>query len=178
MLKNLYIICGPSGSGKTTVVDRLERRYGYRQLRSYTTRPRRTPDEDGHTFVTEDDYLAMKDDIVAYLYLSGNHYWTTQELADDSDLYVLDPEGLAYMREHYSGSRPLRVIGIHAPKDLLMSRMRNRGDSEEAIRTRMEVDETLFATMFDVADFVVDNQDLVTTLALVKDYIDRCEAES
>ena len=43
----LFLIVGASGSGKTTIANTLEERYGYKQIQSYTTRPKRYETECG-----------------------------------------------------------------------------------------------------------------------------------
>mgnify|MGYP000801673411 CR=1 FL=1 len=57
-MKNIYLIVGPSGSGKSSVARELEKRYGFGEIQSYTERPRRYPDEPGHTFVTPEEFDA------------------------------------------------------------------------------------------------------------------------
>ena len=43
--KPLILLVGKSGSGKTTIAEYLEKHYGMKMLRSYTTRPMRKPNE-------------------------------------------------------------------------------------------------------------------------------------
>ena len=50
-MDTIFCLVGPSGSGKTTVAKALEK-HGYNVIQSYTTRPRRSENEWGHTFVT------------------------------------------------------------------------------------------------------------------------------
>ena len=47
------LLVGKSGSGKNTVQDYLVKKYGLKPLLSYTTRAKRYPEEDTHTFITE-----------------------------------------------------------------------------------------------------------------------------
>ena len=51
--KPLVIIIGRSGAGKTSVANAMRDAYGWTQIESYTTRPRRSEDETGHHFITE-----------------------------------------------------------------------------------------------------------------------------
>ena len=43
--KPLVIIMGRSGAGKTSVANAMRDAYGWTQIESYTTRPRRSEDE-------------------------------------------------------------------------------------------------------------------------------------
>lgn len=58
----MLIISGPSGSGKTSLVQRLIQEQGYELVKSYTTRPQRSEeDEKQYVFVTEDVFFEMAD---------------------------------------------------------------------------------------------------------------------
>lgn len=54
--KPLVIIMGRSGAGKTSVANAMRDAYGWTQIESYTTRPRRSEDETGHHFITEAEF--------------------------------------------------------------------------------------------------------------------------
>ena len=69
------LLVGKSGSGKNTVQDYLVRKYGLKPLLSYTTRDRRFPEENTHTFITLQEYEGFKQtDFIAYTFYNGNHY--------------------------------------------------------------------------------------------------------
>ena len=61
----IYLIVGRSGSGKTTIAEELERKYGLKSIQSYTTRPKRSDNETGHIFVSDEEFDKLTD-MVAY----------------------------------------------------------------------------------------------------------------
>lgn len=72
-------ICGESGSGKTVLSKALKDRYGIPYIVSHTTRPMREGETDGvehwfDTYSSEED-LPAKEDMLAYTYFGGNHYY-------------------------------------------------------------------------------------------------------
>lgn len=60
-MKNLYCFIGPSGAGKDAIVGGLSQKYGYKLLKSYTTRQPRNADDDGHYFISKDDFGKITD---------------------------------------------------------------------------------------------------------------------
>lgn len=52
----IIAVVGQSGTGKTTLVDMIEERMGIPQVQSYTERPKRSPDEKGHTFLSKEEF--------------------------------------------------------------------------------------------------------------------------
>lgn len=81
-MDTIFCLVGPSGSGKTTVAKALEK-HGYNVIQSYTTRPQRSDNEWGHTFVTaiySDKPPWVMDNVIAYNEFAGNHYWATKEI--------------------------------------------------------------------------------------------------
>ena len=127
MSKNIYCIIGNSGSGKTTVCDILEKDYGYKQIPSYTTRPKRNENEIGHTFVSDEEFDNLENK-VAYADYRGTKYCVTQEQIDNEDysLYVVDVSGLNSLRKNYKGNRNIVSIYIYADAVTLHNRLTER----------------------------------------------------
>ena len=144
--KYIVLIVGESGSGKSTICDELTKRYGLKQVKSYTTRPRRSEDEDGHTFISDEEFKELEG-ICAYTYFDGYRYCATREQIDNSDLYIIDPHGIEYFIKEYNGRKIPMVVYIYADKRTRRKRMANRGDKEHKIRQRIAHDESAFANV-------------------------------
>ena len=168
----IALVVGPSGSGKTTVCSELEKRYGLKQVHSYTTRPRRPGETEGHVFIAEDE-MPDKSEMCAYTYYNGYHYFATHQQVDEADLYVIDPAGVKTFKEWYRGKRIPKVVRIYAPMVDCISRMIQRGDTEDQVIDRVRVDNQEFAGLD--ADVIVVNVDLETCVDEVYNYL--CEQE-
>lgn len=154
MSDKILLLVGASGSGKTTIAEILENDYGLKQIQSYTTRPRRHEDERGHIFVTDEEFDQLED-FVGFTNFNGYRYAATAQQVEENDIYVIDPAGIRYFRNTYSGTKTPVVIHIYADRQTREDRMRLRGDSEEAIQSRLSNDEKEFR--FVDADYVVVN---------------------
>ena len=154
--KYIVLIVGESGSGKSTICDELTKRYGLKQVESYTTRPRRSEDEDGHTFISDEEFDKLEN-ICAYTYFDNHRYCATREQIDNSDLYIIDPYGVRYFMEAYNGRKIPMVVAIHADKRIRRKRMAKRGDKEYKIRQRIINDESAFANVDEYAMYRYSN---------------------
>lgn len=128
MTKNLYCIVGQSGAGKTAVTKELEKR-GLKQIQSYTTRPPRAAGEEGHIFISNEEFDELQD-IIAYVEYCGNRYCATREQANQCDLYVIDPDGVKKLRELYT-DKPIKVIYIRSDVSTRYERLKKRYISNE-----------------------------------------------
>lgn len=148
-VKPLILLIGPSGSGKTTLANALSCDYGLKQLASYTDRPRRSPDEVGHTFVSKEEFDKLRPDMAAYNVFDGHQYGATYQQLDQVDIYVVDVPGYWDLMRHYR-NRPFLTFVLGATSTVCARRMRRRGDSDESIQKRLENDAKAFAGMYDL----------------------------
>lgn len=160
-MKSLLItLTGRSGCGKSTIAERLSRRFGYVQAKSYTTRPVRDEDENDintHTFITREQILGFKDDIVAYNEYNGNAYFVTRKMLEGCNVYVVDREGLLQLYKNYH-DKDILSIYIECDSSIASRRMAERGDADEQIMKRLQYDEKAFANCQDLCDFVIPNE--------------------
>lgn len=174
MSKYIYLVVGPSGSGKTTVISELCRRYGYHSVNSFTTRPKRYSGEQGHIFVTKSEFDELRSKMCAYTMFDGNEYGATSKQVSKNDLYVIDEAGIEYFAKHYKEGKQPIIIYIDANSEQLKSRMAYRGDSEEQIKSRQEVDSNrrgLFEKFKEIPCFYIMNNDLEETLMAIKNFM-------
>lgn len=166
--KGIYLIVGKSGSGKTSIVEALEKEYGFKSVQSYTTRPKRSENETGHIFVTESE-MPPKEKMVAYTKFNGYHYWATSEQVDNADLYVIDPAGIEFFKKNYKGNKKVKVVEIYASPYICQQRMEKRGDSPSQIVERSLNDSIEFKDF--KKDITIINDDYDKTVRQLAQYI-------
>lgn len=166
MSKPLILLVGKSGSGKTTIARYLEKHYGLKMLESYTTRKPRYDGERGHEFVSHEFYRQPSNK-VAHTYFDGNHYWATQEQCDNSDVYVIDPDGVKAFRRNYNSSRPYVVVYLHVDPLTRFTRMMKRGDGFKKAVGRILHDRKKFGKFEKDPSVEVIPKDTVSNIAFV-----------
>lgn len=141
----IILLVGKSASGKSTICKELVKK-GWIELKSYTTRPIRTNDPNDintHTFISKEEFDKLENKC-AYTFFDGYEYCSTKEQVDNSDIYVIDPDGITYFKEHYDGIRKPIVVYINCDDTVLKERILLRGDSGDKIKQRIANDNVKF----------------------------------
>lgn len=125
--KPKVLIVGRSGSGKDTVAMHYVQKYGLKQLCSTTTRPRRSPTENTHVFVTEEEAATMTDR-VAETVINGYQYFATRGQYEACDIYVIDPHGIEYLVK--MSDEPIAIIYVDQPFETRLEHAKSRGNAE------------------------------------------------
>lgn len=153
----LIVLIGRSGVGKTSVAEYLCHEYGWTQVESYTTRPKRTENEKGHLFISESEFNDIPgEDLVAYMEYRGFRYGATKTQLNRANLYVVDPGGYEMLKKVYH-DRAMFSIKLTASRDVLEDRMRKRGNSEEEIADRLQKDDKIFNSFEADTEINTDN---------------------
>lgn len=185
-MSNLYCIVGESGCGKTTIVSMLEKLKGLKSIQSYTTRPKRSENEIGHIFITNEEFDNLKD-IVAFTNFNGNRYCSTAEQIENNNLYIIDIEGIKSLKDNYKGDKKIYTIYIKSDMNTRHERMKDRALSngktyDEAVDeslARIKNDIFAFQDINYFANFTVTNNEddlLIDVINKVWDYIRRMDS--
>ena len=168
----LMCVMAESAAGKDRLVNELCNRNNLTQLISYTTRVKRTNEGDTHIFVDEETYQQMKDDnnIAAYTYINGNHYWSTINQLYESDFYVIDPRGIESLKALNFPNLHLVTVYINVPEDVRKERAKLRGDDMNVYRNRCLSEREQFRDMKKNMniDYVVPNVDFAKSYSVLK----------
>lgn len=118
------IICiiGESGSGKTTLADYIEENYAIPSIKSYTDRPRRTQDEQGHTFLTKEEYTNLVGNKIAFCEFGGYRYCSLEQDVREENVYVIEEGGYLLLLANYRDK--YRIKSIRVKCDEVIRRMR------------------------------------------------------
>jgi guanylate kinase len=155
--KPIVLIVGESGSGKSTICQYLSNHYGLNELKSYTTRPKRGDFDTSHTFISQEEFNCICQDAVAYTKFDDFEYCATKGQVDNSDLYVIDMNGVKTLTDIYDGERMPYVVYIKADGLDRLDNMIKRGDSLASAVRRIEHDKKAFEDVYDYATLVYEN---------------------
>jgi len=170
IIKTNFLIIAPTGAGKDTVTNMLAAKYNLKVLLSYTTRPKRSPDDDTHIFLTENEAqdIIKTQTIIAITLINNYLYFSTLEQFINSDIYIVDAKGVEYIKanQHLIPDINLISIYIKTDKHIREDRLLNiRGDNKDIYIKRTESESEQFDNflMNEGFDWVVNNN-----------YIDDC----
>lgn len=127
MSKPLIFVAGKSACGKSTLVDRACKELDLKAIPSYTTRKPRYKGEQGHTFVSNEEYDNLEG-IIAENTFCGNRYCITEAQINDSQyaFYVVDCTGIKAFNEKYEGDRPVYTVQVACDEKIRVERLKHR----------------------------------------------------
>lgn len=141
MRKKKILVVGRSCAGKSSIVNEVCKRLGLKQVKSYTTRPRRPGEKDtisDHYFISDDEFVLYKEDTIAYTEINGAKYFATRSELEASDIYVIDPNGIEDLKRRCGDEFQFVVIYIRVPKSISKKRADQRGDKDYNERSEKE----------------------------------------
>lgn len=141
-----FLFLGRTASGKSSIAKAVCEKMGLTQVVSYTTRPMRKSEknEADHIFITDEEVSKYEDDIAAYTEINGYKYFTTYDVIDKSDIYVIDPIGVDNLKIKCGDRYEFVEIYIRTPQDLSETRARLRGDKLKDFKQRWVVENQQF----------------------------------
>ena len=134
---DMNLIIGRSGTGKSTVEKKLCDTYGVKTIKSYTTRPPRSLDDDTHIFIDENDYDKFEPKI-ATTTINGVRYFATLKQFDESKVYVIDPKGMYELIQNMPNKK-FNLIYLNISKQQHQLQLKNRRkDSTETKKSQSQ----------------------------------------
>lgn len=131
----MILIMGRTSSGKTTMARLLKER-GLAAVKSHTSRPRRTPDEDDYIFHDPSEVDAI-DGRITETTINGYQYFTLKEDLVDKDFYIIDPIGMKLLAQTVP-DETFTVLYIRADKETRKKRFLARKDATNDVETLFE----------------------------------------
>lgn len=143
-LKFLFI--GRTASGKSSIAKAVCEKMGLSQVVSYTTRPMRKSEKNGsdHIFITDTEVAQYENDIAAYTEINGYKYFTTYDVIDKADIYVIDPVGVDNLKIKCGDRYEFVEIYIRTPQKIAQERSRIRGDKLKDFKQRWVSENKMF----------------------------------
>lgn len=143
----MLVLVGHSASGKTEIANELKKNYDIDKIVTYTTRKPRVGEVNkvDYNFVSEKKFLKlMKEGFFAETtYFNGFYYGTCKKDISDYKVIILDPQGLVSFKRLNIDN--IYAVFLEATEEIRIKRMRERGDTEEAIAKRISHDRQKFS---------------------------------
>lgn len=176
MKPKLICIVGETASGKDSITNAaIEKMSNYeiRPVCSYADRPKRENETEGveHYFISTEEFNKLKkerkNDILAYTHIKkkksdkGYQYMAlTDELEiKKSHIYVIDPQGLQFLKDKYSETIDIVSVYIYASLETRLDRASGRSDFDKEFKKRVEAETEQFDEFRNnhLYDYKIDN---------------------
>lgn len=146
----IITIVGESGAGKSKAAEYLRQHYDINLIESYTDRPKRTPDEQGHTFLTQTEFTNLQGEQLAYTKFGDFRYCCLVNDLMHCNSYIIDENGLEMLKANWDDQFDIYSLRIHRP---MFDRLHSVGDA------RVSRDEGRYNMKDSQFDFVIHNND-------------------
>ena len=167
----IIVVSGPGGVGKGTIVDALVRRDDRLWLsRSWTTRERRPGEAaDAYVFTSSEAFedRINSDGFLEWTEFLGNYYGTPRpdeiDDPDASDIVLeIEVDGAQQVKEQYPDA--VLIFVLPPSREEQERRLRGRGDADDKVLARLRKAEKEEPIGRSIADHLVVNGQLDTTI--------------
>lgn len=154
----MIVLCGKTASGKDTI-KKILTSFGMKSVVTYTTRPPRAGEIDGvhYHFITQQDFMSKKEsgfflETTSYKVASGEtwFYGTAKDSLKDNSVIIMNPDGVKVVKG-------ATIVYILADEEITWNRLRQRGDTPEEARRRLNADDEDFKNIDRYYDFAIRN---------------------
>lgn len=163
------LFVGPDGSGRFTLAQAMGITFQIPRVVSYTTRPQRRTETHGkeYYFVTPDEFITYENnaEFIEVVQADGYRYGIKrsdcEKLLNEAGSFfaILSPEGCEIFKSIFSKNL---TIFVHADRDTVIERQRERGDDDETIERHLSHYDQIMDYQ-PQCDIVIANYDLAST---------------
>jgi guanylate kinase len=154
------ILCGPTASGKTFIRSKFAEK-GYTYDVSYTSREPRNGEIDGkdYKFISSEEFSnrIFEYKFFEWVNYEGNYYGTGRYEFENSDLFIMETDGIKHLIEEGERDSSL-IVYVNTPIDIRIERMKKRGWNTDKILDRLKVDHKKFDNFTDY-DLMISSHD-------------------
>lgn len=179
MRQILITVAGRNSTGKSLIAKKVAEALGLNVVKSYATRkPRPEELKKGlencdHIFVSDEEYDKLEN-ITAETEINGARYCTTQEVLDNSDIYVIDPKGIKDLKERCGSRYKILQFYIYADADKRAARFVARGETKAKFEAREQSEDEQFCNYennhgWDI--IIYNNWDIDTAVKTMLGYV-------
>lgn len=157
----IIILLGNSGSGKTTQIKKIEKDFNIDRIVTATTREKRPGEKDkvDYYFLSLEEFEGLKKsgELLEYAEYAGNFYGTIKSelkkyAGDKNGIAAVEIQGIKNIKAAYE-DRCLSIY-LKISREVLVERLKMRGDSEEKIADRL----SHFSDYEKYSDYVIDGE--------------------
>lgn len=159
----LIVLTGKTASGKDTIMAKLLERFtDFRRVITTTSRTPRDGEKNGvdYNFISKEDFKKRieEGDFIEYVEYGGNLYGTEKNrlISDNSLIWRIDPSRAGQIKDLIKAKKIL-VIYLTVDDSVVLSRLAERGLSQEEIDRRMQEDKDFWEKYKGSYDFVIEN---------------------
>lgn len=184
----MIVLLGKTASGKDTILNELVKKYNYKRIISYTTRPMRKGEIQDKTyhFISDEEFLKKKEE---EFFLECNEFDTADGIwrygsakedylnATDDTVIILTPSGLSALKVYIARQKvdiDIIALYIYANNNTIEKRLKKRGDKKEEVDRRIKADNVDFDGVQNVVDRIFYNNntnDLDEVVKKIHEYI-------
>lgn len=155
----MLVLVGASGTGKSAIRNYLISEYQMDKVVSCTTRAMREGEVDGqdYFFLQKEDFehRIQNNWFLEYTLYNDNYYGIPKHQIKDNSIAIVEPDGVDSLKKQEDIN--LTIVYLQSLSTVRKERMKKRGDTEEQILERIEIDDLRFKSVKEKADCIVDN---------------------
>lgn len=170
-----FLIIGRTSSGKSSISKEVASQLGLEVVKSYTTRSKRNSDDNDHIFIKQEEVEQYRNSMIAYTEINGAQYFVTYDMLNKSDIYVIDPKGVKYLKESCPDFEYIEIY-IWTPRAIAEIYALDRGDDLKTYNKRYEDENEQFTEYEKKCGFhyhLINNRPFFKSVSKVSEWIQK-----